>query len=69
MVDITLTAENTDIWMDEQTSMNVTVNNVLEDGVTPRDITSGTVTWKAFLNGIEMIKKRHPDDACYACFQ
>ena len=60
MGDSTLTAVNTDIWMDEQTSMQVTVNTVLEDGVTPRDITGGTVTWKAFLNGVEMIKKDTP---------
>ena len=60
MVEVILTAENTDIWMDEQTSMQVTVNTVLEDGVTPRDITGGTVTWKAFLNGVEKIKMDTP---------
>ena len=52
-------AENTDIYMDEQTSLNVVVNTVNSDG-TPRDITGGAVTWKAFANGVEMIKKDTP---------
>ena len=52
-------AENTDIYMDEQTSLNVVVNTANSDG-TPRDITGGTVTWKAFANGVETIKKDTP---------
>jgi hypothetical protein len=46
-----------DIHMDEQASLNVFVNTVMPDGVTPRDITGGSVTWKASFNGISQIKK------------
>jgi hypothetical protein len=45
--------------MAEQTSLTVNVNPTNPDG-TPMDLTGGTVIWKAFANGTEMIKKDTP---------
>ena len=56
MTEIDSGAPIVDIFMDEQASLSVTINTVFPDG-TPRDITNGTVTWKASFNGVEKIKK------------
>jgi hypothetical protein len=46
----------TDIYIDEQTTLEVNVDTIYPDG-SPRDITGGSVTWVASFNGIQQIKK------------
>ena len=55
MTDVTLT-DNSDIYMDEQTTMNVTVIVTYDDG-SLRDITGSSVTWVASFNGEQQAKK------------
>jgi hypothetical protein len=55
MTTITL-AENKDIYMDEQQTVNVIVNALKEDG-TLRDITGANVAWVASFNGVQKIRK------------
>ena len=58
MVSVTL-VDNTDVNMDEQSSVNVTVITQYSNG-TLRDITGATITWVASFNGVQQIKKDTP---------
>ena len=56
---IDLTKVTPDIYMDEQSSMNVTVITVYPSGVL-RDITGAKITWIATFNGQQQVKKDTP---------
>jgi len=56
MTSVVLDSENGDIFIDEQTSLRVTVNTIFPDG-TPRDITEAEIVWVASLNGEQKMRK------------
>lgn len=49
-------AEEQDIWLDEQTSLTVTMRVSTPEGVS-LDLTEASVTWVATFNGVQQIKK------------
>jgi hypothetical protein len=53
---VNLSTATPDFTMDEQSTLPIVVTTVFSDG-TLRDITGGTVVWKAFMNGVEQVKK------------
>jgi hypothetical protein len=54
-----LNRTNSDITMDEQSSMSFWVDTTYPDG-TALDLTGATVTWVAAINGVQQIKKDTP---------